>query len=115
MTIRFVHTPEFDKNAKTLNKKYASFRSDLGKLLKEIKENPQIGSDLGQKVRKVRMSIESKGKGKSGGARVLTYEALTLETERKIILLYIYDKSEISNVSDKFIKWLIKNNKDLLK
>ena len=61
------------------------------------------------------MAIESKGKGKSGGARILTYEALTLETDQKIILLYIFDKSEMDNVSDKFIKWLLKNNKDLLK
>lgn len=115
MTIKFVHTPDFDAKAKNLNKKYPSFRNDLEEILKEIKKNPKIGSDLGHKVRKVRMAIESKGKGKSGGARILTYEALTLETDQKIILLYIFDKSEMDNVSDKFIKWLLKNNKDLLK
>lgn len=71
-------------------------------------KNPFQGDDLGNGVRKVRMSISSKGKGKSGGARVITFNVIQHEDETiEITLLTIYDKSEISNVTDKYIKWLV--------
>ena len=69
-------------------------------------ENPFQGDDLGGGVRKIRMAIASKGKGKSGGARVLTLNVLVSE-ENEVTLLTIYDKNEIDNVSDEYIRWLI--------
>ena len=69
-------------------------------------DNPSQGSDLGGGVRKIRMSIRSKSKGKSGGARVLTLNVLVRE-DIDVTLLTIYDKDEISNVSDDYIKWLV--------
>lgn len=76
---------------------------------KDIINNPFLGDDLGSGIRKVRMAIASKGKGKSGGARILTLNLL-LDTESiEITLLTIYDKGEISNVKDDFIKYLISN------
>ena len=76
---------------------------------KDIINNPFLGDDLGSGIRKVRMAIASKGKGKSGGARILTLKLL-LDTESiEITLLTIYDKGEISNVKDDFIKYLISN------
>lgn len=71
--------------------------------------NPLVGDDLGSGVRKVRMSIESKGKGKSGGARILTFNILIDVENMEITLLTIYDKNEISNVNDEYIKFLIEN------
>ena len=71
--------------------------------------NPLVGDDLGSGVRKVRMSIESKGKGKSGGARILTFNILIDVETMEITLLTIYDKNEISNVNDEYIKFLIEN------
>ena len=54
------------------------------------------------------MAISSKGKGKSGGARVITYN---LQQQSKdvilITLMTIYDKSEIDNVSDAYLRSLI--------
>lgn len=47
------------------------------------------------------MSIASKGKGKSGGARVITYTLILAETDTEIKLLTIYDKSERENLTDK--------------
>lgn len=65
--------------------------------------------DLGLGVRKVRMSIKSKGKGKSSGARVITYNITIAEDNIDITLLTIYDKSEKSAITDKEIKDLLKS------
>ena len=64
---------------------------------------------MGFGVRKVRMIIKSKGKGKSGGARVITYNVTEMEDTIDITLLTIYDKSERSNISDKEINDLLKS------
>ena len=53
------------------------------------------------------MTISSKGKGKSGGARVLTLNVL-VSGDTDVTLLTIYDKDEIDNVSDSYIKWLVR-------
>jgi hypothetical protein len=56
------------------------------------------------------MSITSKGKGKSGGARVITYTVILAETDTEIKLLTIYDKSERENLTDKeLLELMIKN------
>ena len=64
--------PSFDKKVKKLAKKYKSLKSDLRELVKELMQNLTVGADLGNGVRKVRMAISDKGKGKSHGARVIT-------------------------------------------
>lgn len=105
---------EFKRQFKRLAKKYHSLRDDFNKWKKEIQKNPLVGDDLGCGVRKIRMSIESKGKGKSGGARILTLNVKVCENGMNVILLSIYDKGEISNVTDDFIKYLIETlNSDL--
>ena len=98
----------FDRQAKRLSKHYTSFRDDFKLLLDELKKNPMAGTDLGGGIRKVRMAIASKGKGKSGGARVITYtaEIIIHSSEGKLILLSVYDKSEQSTITDKEIKRL---------
>ena len=73
MDITFGYTAEFKRQIKRLHKKYASLQSDYEQLINELTQNPFAGTDLGNGIRKVRMAIKSKGKGKSGGARVITY------------------------------------------
>ena len=46
------------------------------------------------------MAITSKGKGKSGGARIITY---IVNAEKEILLVSIYDKSEKETISNKEI------------
>ncbi len=75
-TIEFVYTPEFLKSAKALAKRYRSFSDDLKGLRDEILQNPSVGDDLGNGIRKLRMAIKSKGKGKRAGARVITLTAI---------------------------------------
>ena len=54
------------------------------------------------------MAIVSKGKGKSGGARVITYNVQQTASEEVLItLMTIYDKSDIENVSDAYLKSLV--------
>jgi mRNA-degrading endonuclease RelE of RelBE toxin-antitoxin system len=91
MNFRIKITSNFDKEAKPLLKKYRSFKSDIAKLIDELESNPKLGTPLGHHLYKVRIAISSKGQGKSGGARIITYVILENET---VHLISIYDKAE---------------------
>lgn len=114
MNVRINFLPEFIRLAKPLRKRYASFEHDFFLLLEELQSNPFLGTQIGEGVRKVRLAISSKGKGKSGGARVLTY-SLNKESDSDITvtLMSIYDKSKISNVSDDYISSLVDELKEV--
>jgi mRNA-degrading endonuclease RelE of RelBE toxin-antitoxin system len=62
----------FEKQAKRLIKKYSSLKAELLELIHELKQNPYTGKPIGNNCYKIRIAIASKGKGKSGGARVIT-------------------------------------------
>ena len=109
MNVKIDVGPEFKRQFKRLAKKYHSLRNDIAVWKKEILEDPFQGDSLGGGVRKIRMPIADKGKGKSGGARILTLNVLVSEDGLNVTLLTIYDKGEISNVKDEFIEFLIKN------
>jgi hypothetical protein len=98
--------PEFDRRAKALAKKYPSLKSDLEELVNELLEDPRQGSSLGKGCYKVRMSIASKGKGRSGGARVITCVRIVGEV---VWLLTIYDKSDQADITDKELAALVAN------
>ena len=76
MKYKFGYIPSFAKELKTLCKKYKSLKKDFEALKEEIETNPNIGVSLGEGLRKIRLNISSKNKGKSGGARVITHEIL---------------------------------------
>ena len=99
MNYRIKVLPNFVKDIKRLSKKYPSIKQDYADLLDELQQNPYSGIDLGNGLRKVRMAIKSKGRGKSHGARVITYLLLASEEESEINLLTIYDKAERENIS----------------
>ncbi|MBR0031214.1 MAG: addiction module toxin RelE [Treponema sp.] len=108
MQVIFDYLPEFERGAKALRKKYRSFEKDYDAFLDELEKNPFSGEPLGMHTYKNRMVISSKGKGKSGGARVLTYNLQKRNHEEILItLMSIYDKSEIENVSDAYIRSLV--------
>lgn len=106
MKVKLIPSEEFLRRLKHLAKKYKSMGDDYHTLKESLMENPFQGDNLGQGVHKVRMSIASKGK--SGGARVLTLIMLVSD-DTEVTLLTIYDKGEISNVSDNYIQALIRN------
>ena len=104
MNYNVLTIPPFDKQFKRLVKKYPSLRAEISQLISELKINPNIGVSLGNDCYKIRLSIASKGKGKSGGARVITYLAFT---DNNVFLLSIYDKSQQSDIEDKEILRLL--------
>ena len=115
ITVRI--TNNFKTELKPLLKKYHSLPKDLLRLESELIENPKLGSPLGKDAFKIRLKITSKGKGKSGGARVITLVesaviGITEQTspqEVTVNLLAKYDKSDMANISDKELKDLLKS------
>jgi len=95
----------FERQAKRLMKKFPSLKKEIQELIKELKEYPEKGTSIGLNCYKIRLAIASKGKGKSGGARVITHLVFKDDT---VYLLTIYDKSDIENLTDKEILELIK-------
>ena len=88
-----------------MSKKYPSLKQDFFELIESLEKNPEQGTNLGNNCYKIRIAIESKGKGKSGGARVITNFIIADET---VYLLSIYDKSDKENLSNKELKELLK-------
>ena len=107
MNCKITYTPDFARALKKLSKRYRSMKQDYAQLLEDLHQNPFLGTELGHRLRKVRLAITSKGKGKSGGARVITYLIAAFGDEIDISLLTIYDKSEKSSISDAEIKALL--------
>lgn len=97
--IKFIPTRVYEKNVKALAKKYKSMKEDLKAFKESLQKNPEQGSSLAGGFRKVRMAISSKGKGKSGGARVITLNCLVKKEVDSIILVTIYDKDWQDTIS----------------
>jgi len=106
MSYRIELTENFKKEAKRLIKKYASLRTEILELGKELAENPTKGIPLGNDVYKIRLGVASKNKGKAGGARVITFVKIIDET---VYLLSIYSKGEIDSLTDNEIIDLIRD------
>lgn len=103
-------TNSFLKQAKKLVKKYKSLKNELEILEVELKKNPQMGVSLGNNSFKIRLAVKSKGKGKRGGVRVITYLDIVIyedEIVNDLYLLSIYDKSQMNNIPDREILNLI--------
>jgi mRNA-degrading endonuclease RelE of RelBE toxin-antitoxin system len=106
MNYSVIAVPTFKKELKRLAKKYPSLKADLATLFDSLEKNPQQGSGLGNNCFKIRLSISSKGKGKSEGARIITNIVIA---ETTVYLLSIYDKSEKENLTDRQLHELLKN------
>jgi mRNA-degrading endonuclease RelE of RelBE toxin-antitoxin system len=104
MNFDVVTTDRFDKQLKKLLKKHTSLKSDYEVLINELEVNPTQGAALGRDCYKVRLAISSKGKGKSGGARVITCVKVIGET---VYLLSIYDKAEQDSVKNNELDLLL--------
>lgn len=104
MNFDIIATEPFERKLKRLAKKYKSLSADLSTLFDELSENPTLGTSIGKDCYKIRLSIKSKGKGKSGGARLITYVRIIKET---VFLMDIYDKSEQVNINGKELEKLI--------
>jgi hypothetical protein len=104
MSFNVIVTEPFERKLKRLAKKHKSLKADLVLLIEQLAENPTLGTPIGKECYKIRLSITSKGKGKSGGARMITYVRVISEN---VFLMDIYDKSEQATISDKELQLLI--------
>ncbi len=105
MSYNIEATGYFKSQLKRLVKKYPSLKSEMPHLLESLEVNPKQGSPLGRECYKIRLAVGSKGKGKSGGARVITHVYILRKT---VYLFSIYDKSEQANIPPSLIDALIR-------
>jgi hypothetical protein len=105
MNYNILPLPFFVRQMKRLVKKYPSLKQEFADLITKLQTDPEQGTPLGNNCYKVRLAVASKGKGKSGGARVITLVVQAVET---VYLLTIYDKSEQENITEKELEALIK-------
>jgi mRNA-degrading endonuclease RelE of RelBE toxin-antitoxin system len=108
MSFSVIPSDKFKKEAKRLSKKYSSLKEELAALNDTLTNKPETGTPLGNDTYKIRLAIKSKGKGKSGGGRIITY---LLNENKEVYLLTIYDKSEFENVNDKTLRNIIQSLK----
>ena len=104
MSFKVIATEPFERKLKRLAKKYASLKNDLLPVIVNLSDNPVSGTPIGHNCYKIRVAIASKGKGKSGGARLITYVRVIKNT---VYLIDIYDKSEQASISENELKYLI--------
>jgi mRNA-degrading endonuclease RelE of RelBE toxin-antitoxin system len=97
MDFYIIPLPGFLKDLKSLSKRHRSIVQDVDQLVQSLKLIPDQGIPLGKDCYKIRLAISSKGKGKSGGGRVITCVKVIKQT---VYLLAIFDKSDIDNLDD---------------
>ena len=110
MSVEIIIAKTFVPEFKRLRKKYRSLETDVKHLVADLRTKPLQGTDLGHHMRKIRLPISSKGRGKSGGGRVITHTVIVAQTDASVTLLAIYDKSERETVTDAELRELLKKN-----
>jgi len=106
MSYNIIPTHRFEKELKRLVKKYPSLKNEFAGLIQNILTKPTIGTLIGNHCYKIRMAIASKGKGKSGGSRAISYVYIETVT---VYLLTIYDKNEKEDLKPNELKEMIEN------
>lgn len=105
MSYKVIAIPHFEKELKRLVKKYPSLKTEYIELVRGLQQKAETGVFIGNSCYKIRLAISSKGKGKSGGARVISHIQIS---DSIVYLLSIYDKSDQENISDKDLRELLK-------
>jgi len=108
MSYSIIPIDKFKKEAKRLIRKYPSLKTELEELSVTLSESPTLGTSLGNNSYKIRVAIKSKGRGKSSGARVITY---VITEKLEIYLLTIYDKAELDTIDAKTLRTIIEGIK----
>lgn len=98
-------TPNFEREAKRLIKKYKSLKNEINALIDSLEKTPEQGTHLGNDIYKIRLAVKSKGKGRRSGARVMTKVKIV---DRMVYMFSIYSKGEKDDISDNEIQELIK-------
>lgn len=107
MNFEIIATERFRKSLKALAKRHRSMKEDFAMFAISLRENPFQGDEIAPGIRKIRIAITSKGRGKSGGGRVITYNIVSAPESGKVYLIDIYDKSDYSSVETAMVKSII--------
>jgi len=97
----------FKRKVKPLSKKYHTLRESIDELGEALIKGPYLGESYGGNIYKVRLSDKSKGKGKSGGFRILYYLAIQQGNDTIIILITILNKGEINTIKKTDAEYLL--------
>jgi hypothetical protein len=97
-------TATFDKAVKKLKKRFKKIEFDYNSFVNNITSTDDLGIHLGDNVYKIRLKNSDKQSGKSGGYRIITYLQVI---DEKVYMVYIYDKSDIENLSENEIDSLV--------
>ena len=100
-------TETYAKSIKKLQKRFKHIETDCDNFIDSIQSTDDLGVDLGNGIYKVRIANSDKQSGKSTGYRLISYLKLV---DKILYLMYIYDKSDMSTVSEKQVDRLIKKN-----
>lgn len=103
--MRIRMSEDFRASYKQLKKRHKSLEADFEALLASLLKDPMQGVELTGGARKIRLAITSKGRSKSGGARVIIRVRMVRD---ELQLLYIYDKTDFENISDSFLRDVMK-------
>jgi|AntRauMFilla1563_2_1112583.scaffolds.fasta_scaffold80783_1 mRNA-degrading endonuclease RelE of RelBE toxin-antitoxin system len=108
MASKVILTESFKKDAKKIAKKHKSIGNDIKLVIEKLEDDPYLGDRIGVQSYKIRFAIKSKGRGKSGGGRLITYINISAESKIEndqiyIYLVAVYDKSVVSMIPDKDI------------
>ena len=101
-------TPEFDKQFKKFKKKFRSLEKEMSDLIELLEKEPEQGTKIGDNLFKIRLACKSKGTGKSGGFRVITFNVEVEVNDNETYLITLYDKSERENIPKNKLHELIK-------
>lgn len=95
---------EFSKEFKIVLKKFPSLKSDFQNILDNIEKELNLADDLGNGFKKIRINIKSKGKGSSGGGRVITYETIIAIENKLVLFVSIYNKGDYNAIDLSILK-----------
>jgi mRNA-degrading endonuclease RelE of RelBE toxin-antitoxin system len=95
---------EFSKEFKIVLKKFPSLKSDFQNILDNIEKELNLADDLGNGFKKIRINIKSKGKGSSGGGRVITYETIIAIENKLVLFVSIYNKGDYDSIDLSILK-----------
>lgn len=114
MPSKIILTDSFKKDAKKLSKKYKSLGKDIKLIISELENDPFLGDRIRPQSYKIRFAIKSKGRGKSGGGRLITYINISVENrlennDTNIYLVAAYDKSDVDSIPKHIVKNRIKD------
>ena len=104
MKYKIILHSNFEKEYKPLAKKFPSLKSDIQSIIDNIEKELALATDLGDGFKKINLKIKSKGKGSSGGGRIITYETIIAITEKEIVLASIYNKSDFDSIDIAILK-----------